>query len=133
MLITNGTIRTPGMRRRTIRKQVQFGPVSLRIATIVILGAAALIGLIQTTQYATKTYAESEALATYQEKDEELQALRDTATRLRSINEKDLNATPEGQPAASPSPAVKLEVPTQINALPNSPASYSQVASQPTL
>lgn len=112
MLITNGTIVQSGVRRRTIQRQVNIGPVTLQVVTIIIFAAAALIALAQSTASATKAYEVSRLERVEQEKSKEVEEMQTEATRLQALQ------TITGT-HISPSPS-PLEEPKQINHLPKS-------------
>jgi hypothetical protein len=125
MLITNGTITTPGVRRRTIHRQVNVGPITLRVVSIVIVAAAALIALAQSTQSATKNYKVEELKKAVTNKEKEISDMESEAVRLTALQRLVESQTPS--PTASPSP--QLEESKQINYLPGSVnASLSQAA-----
>jgi hypothetical protein len=115
MLITNGTIVTPGIRRRTIQRQVNLGPISLRFVTVIIVAAAALIALAQSTQSATKSYKEQELKQIVSEKQKEVEEMQFESTRLQS-----LQAITNSQPSPEISPTPKLEESKKIDFLPAS-------------
>ena len=122
MLITNGTISTPGMRRRTIARQINFGPLSLRIVTIVIFAAAALITLAQSTAGATKSYKVQSLEADVTKHEDDLDRMKNEAVRLQALQRVVGAETP------TPSPTSKMEQPDTINFLPTSqPATISQL------
>lgn len=116
MLITNGTIVQPGLRRRTIQRQVNVGPVTLRVVTIIIFAAAALIALAQSTASATKAYEVSRLERVQQAKAKEVDEMETEATRLQA-----LHSITGGQSSPTPSPSAPLEEPKQINYLPGGP------------
>ena len=133
MLITNGTISTPGVRRRTINRQVNLGPMSMRIVTIVIIAAAAIITIAQTTKTATANYRRGEAQSQLTDLKESVARLETEEVRLRALRSNDL-LTAEDETVASPSPAAKLEASDKINQLPtNSNQNISQLPSSSTI
>ncbi len=123
MLITNGTIVTPGVRRRTINRQVTLGPVALRFVTVTVLAAAAFVALIQTTSSSTKAYIKAD----YDEKvsagQQEVQELQDEGIRLKAIST--LYADVQAEVTPSPKPA--LEESKKINHLPSSNEAITQL------
>jgi hypothetical protein len=126
MLITNGTITQSGMRRRTIQKQVSFGPVSLRIATIVILATAGLFALMQSTASATKAYDLTTQERMINEKQKDIEITNAEVARLRALSNNNVITGQDGaSPAPSPSPTPKLEAPDKINALPSQSTTVS--------
>lgn len=114
MLITNGTLYQPGIRRRTVNRQVSFGPVTLKLVTIIVFAIACFITLAQTTASATKNYEVGQLMRDEQKKQEEVEMLKIEAARHNALSAV-LSESP--QPTASPSP--KLEDPKQINSLPS--------------
>jgi len=87
MLLTNQDHNLAGMRKRTINREMKIGPISLQFITVIILAAAALFYLAQSTASATRSYHQTEL----QQKRAALQAenekLKVEAIRLRSLNE----------------------------------------------
>lgn len=114
MLITNGRMVQTGTRRRTIHRQVNLGPISMRLVTIVVLAAVVLIGLIQTTQSATKNYKVGELAADVAKKEKDVEGRRFEKARLEAISQ-------YAKTEATPSPSPALETPAEINSLITSP------------
>lgn len=112
MLLTNGTIVTPGVRRRTIQRQVSFGPVTLRVVTIIVIAAAAVVALAQSTTAATKNYKAEELKAEVKTAQKDIEERQFEAARLQSLQA--ITQT------ASPSPSPVLEQAKEINFLPGS-------------
>lgn len=119
MLITNGMLVQPGMRRRTVQRQVSLGPISLRIVTIVIISAAVLMALMQSTSAATKSYELTKLEQVKQQKENDIDLTNTDVARLRALNQD--NALQQ------PSDANKLVAPAKIDSLPNT--GLSEVAS----
>lgn len=113
MLITNGTIHQRGMRRRTVQRQVSFGPMTLRVVTIVIFAMAAFIALAQSTASATKNY---EVTQLSNERDDLAKKVGDL--ELEKTRHETLKSIMAEVGAATPSPTPQLEEPKQINYLP---------------
>lgn len=111
MLITNGTLVAPGIRRRTINRQVNLGPVSLKVVTIIIIAAAALIAMGQSTQWATKNYEVQKLIKEKDVRQKAVEAMQFEATRLQS-----LQAVTGTQ--ASPEASKPMEQPDKINSIP---------------
>lgn len=86
MLITNSNNFQTGVRRRTIGRSFSVGPVSVKVLTILILAAAALFYLAQTTQSATKNYKLRELEIQKSQLKEENERLQVEAIRLKSLN-----------------------------------------------
>lgn len=113
-----------GGRRRTIQRQVKLGPVSMRLVSIVVLAAAVLIGLTQTTQSATKAYTVEALTKEVNAKKDEVEAKEFEKARFDTIQKA---ASLMQQNDVQPSPT--LEAPKQINYLPQSSnANISQAA-----
>ncbi len=123
MLITNGAIIQPGVRRRTIQRQVSLGPISLRIVTIVIFAAAALALVAQQADATTKVYHKKDLDGQITAESDKVNLMKGEITRLESLQ----NITAKestGQsvtPTAAPE-AVQLEESKTINALPTNEA-----------
>lgn len=112
MLMTNGNLYQPGMRRRTLNRQVTFGPVTLRVVTIVIFAVAAFIALAQSTASATNDYRKTRL-------EDERDVLQGEVNdlKIQEARHKALSAVMSDS-LASPSPSPVLEEPKEINALP---------------
>ncbi len=119
MLMTNGTIITPGTRRRTINRQVSLGPISMRIVTIVIIAASAIITIAQTTKTATASYLLRSKNSELADVRENVKRLETEEVRLRALNLNNL-VTQGGEPTVAPSPTEKLSPSDKINQLPSS-------------
>lgn len=126
MLITNGTISKSGIRRRTIERQVSFGPLSLKIVTVVIIATASLFGLMQSTTSATKAYDLTTQERLIKEKQNEIEITNAEVARLRALSNNSIIMGQNGStPVPSASPSAKLEAPDKINALPSDSATIS--------
>lgn len=110
MLITNGMLVQPGMRRRTVQRQVSLGPVSLRIVTIVIVSAAVLMALMQSTSAATKSYELTKLEQVKQQKENDIDLTNTEVARLRALNQDNALQQPTDQN--------KLVAPAKIDSLP---------------
>jgi hypothetical protein len=110
MLITNGTIVTPGVRRRTIKREFNLGPMALRVVSITIIAAAVLVAVIQTTTAATKAYEVNDLEAQKHEKQSDIADLAAEGQRLQA-----LRTVTDTQPSPSPSPT--LEASGNVNFL----------------
>lgn len=101
MLITNSDSTTEGVRKRTVNRVVQIGPLSLRFITLIMLAAVALFYLAQSTQSATKRYTVRELELQKDDLSKEKDRLNIEATRLKSLPEIQGNVDRLGlQPAA---------------------------------
>ncbi|PIP21430.1 MAG: hypothetical protein COX39_03010 [Candidatus Nealsonbacteria bacterium CG23_combo_of_CG06-09_8_20_14_all_40_13] len=87
MLITRTNALVPGMRKRTIGRQVHFGPVFLKFITVIILAAAAIFYLASTTLGATSNYKLQQSQEEKAKLEAENQRLQIEAVRLKSLNE----------------------------------------------
>ncbi|MBI2589978.1 hypothetical protein HYW32_03095 [Candidatus Berkelbacteria bacterium] len=83
-LTTNGKY-TEGVRKRTLERTVQLGPVSLRILTIASLASLLLFYLAQTTQSATRSYEVQALEQKKQELLDEVERLDLESQRLQSL------------------------------------------------
>lgn len=96
MLITNSNNWVSGSRKRTIGRGFSVGPVSVKFLTILILAAAALFYLAQTTQSATKNYKLRELEIQKSALKEENDRLQVESIRLKSLNNLSVIATQMG-------------------------------------
>lgn len=123
MLMANGQVYRTGVRRRTIQRQLTFGPVTIKVVTLVIFAVAAFIALAQSTASATKNYELAELDRQKSEKEEEVERLKIETARLSALS----SVVGQGEsPAPSPSPSSQLEQPKQINYLPSGLLSAQQ-------
>lgn len=118
MLITNGTISQPGIRRRTIQRPVTLGPVSLRLVTIIIAAAAALMALVQSTSSATKAYEVTKLEQIKTEKESDVDMTNTEIARLKALNNNSAVTGQTASPTPAASPTDKLEAPKRIDSLP---------------
>ena len=87
MLITQSNTWEPGFRKRTVKKELKVGPVSLKFITLAIIAVGALFYLAESAQGSTQKYQimqlqGQKAQIEAQTKDLELEAVR-----LKSLNE----------------------------------------------
>ena len=87
MLITQTNTWEPGFRKRTIKKELKIGPVSLKFITIALIAVGALFYLAESSQGASAKYqimqlTDQKTQVQAQGKDLEVQA-----ARLKSLNE----------------------------------------------
>ena len=87
MLLANRSSNSVGVRKRTIGRQFKLGPISLQFVTVVILAAAALFYLAQSTASATRNYYLTELQQKKETLSQENEKLKVEAIRLRSLNE----------------------------------------------
>lgn len=87
MLITSQNTWQPGFRKRTIKKELKIGPVSLKFITIALIAIGALFYLAESSQASASKYkimqlTDSRNQVEAQSKDLEVQA-----ARLKSLSE----------------------------------------------
>lgn len=87
MLITKSNTIEEGMRKHTLKKEINIGPLSLQFITIIFLAVLALFYLAQSTQSATKTYKARESEDQKSQLEGENQRLQIEIIRLKSLNE----------------------------------------------
>ena len=87
MLITKSNTTLPGIRKRTLNRTFQFGPVSIQFVTLIILAAAALFYLAQSTASATRSYKTRELEQKKVKLMEETERLKIESVRLKSLKE----------------------------------------------
>lgn len=87
MLIPQSKTWEPGFRKRTIKKEIKIGPVSLKFITIALIAAGALFYLAESSQSSTQNYQIMQL--NQQKHDLEAQSgdLAVEAARLKSLNE----------------------------------------------
>lgn len=83
----------PGLRRRTLRRSLTVGPVSIKIITILLVAAFALFYLAQSTQSAARNYNIYELQNQKEKLDREKNELELEAIRLKSLSK--IQATAE--------------------------------------
>lgn len=87
MLLTSSNKSKQGIKKRTINRVVQVGPLSLRFMTLIMLAVVALFYLAQSTQSATKKYTVRGLDNEKQELTKEKDRLQIEATRLKSLQQ----------------------------------------------
>ncbi len=85
MLITNSNHFQPGIRRRTLRRSIVLGPISIKIVTILLVAAFALFYLAQSTQSAARNYTIYELQGRKEKLQQEKNQLEVEAIRLKSL------------------------------------------------
>lgn len=87
MLITHSNSIDAGIRKRTISKDLQIGPLSIQFIIVIILAAIALLYLAQSTQSASKNYKLEQLREEKAKLQLETQRLDVESTRLKSLPE----------------------------------------------
>jgi|GEM_PF-381558 len=87
MLITKSYPAPFGMRKRTIDRPLQMGPISLRFLTIALLSVLALFYVIQSSQGESSSLRANELLEEQERLEQEQRRLELESIRLRSLNE----------------------------------------------
>jgi hypothetical protein len=87
MLITQQNTWEPGFRKRTIKKELKIGPVSLKFITIAIIAVGALFYLAESSQGSSQEYQIMQLQKNKQELTDQTKDLEVQAARLKSLNE----------------------------------------------
>lgn len=87
MLITRNRRWQSGARKRTVGRELKFGPVSMKFATLTLLAIAALFYLAQSTQASAQKYQIMQLTSSKQELESKTKELEVEAARLKSLNE----------------------------------------------
>lgn len=87
MLITQQNTWEPGYRKRTIKKEIKVGPLSMKFVTIAIIAVGALFYLAQSTQAASSRYEIMQLQDTQKQLQAQSKDLEIEAVRLKSLNE----------------------------------------------
>ena len=87
MLITRSNVWQEGIRKRTLKKTLSLGPISLKIVIIFIFVAVALFYLAQSTQSAGRNFKLQELEQEKHNAENEKETLEVEAVRLRSLGE----------------------------------------------
>lgn len=87
MLIPRNNTWEPGFRKRTIKRELKIGPVSLKFITIALLAVGALFYLAESSQGATQQYQIMQLTDTKQQLEAQGKDLEVEAARLKSLNE----------------------------------------------
>ncbi len=85
MLITNSW--QPGFRKKTVRRELKIGPISLKFITIALLAVAALFYLTQSAQSSTFKYQIMELEDQKSNVQADISQLEVESARLKSLNE----------------------------------------------
>ncbi len=86
MLIPQTNNWQPGFRKRTIKKELKIGPVSLKFITIALLAVGALFYLAVSSQGATQQYQIMQLTQAKQQLEAQGKDLEVEAARLKSLN-----------------------------------------------
>lgn len=84
-MIINQDKSQSGIRKHTLKREITFGPLSLRFITIIIIAALCILYLAQSTQGATKNYELRELEYRQAELEKENERLGVEATRLQAL------------------------------------------------
>lgn len=95
MLITNNP--QSALRKHTIKREITFGPLSLRFITVIIIAVLCILYLAQSTRGATKNYALQELQQKQAEVQKENDRLKIEATRLQALSAIDQQKKEENQ------------------------------------
>lgn len=87
MLITNSNLWQEGSRKRTLRRNLALGPISLKIVTVFVFVAIALFYLAQSTQSASRNFKIQELQRQKEQAQVEKESLEVEAVRFRSLGE----------------------------------------------
>jgi hypothetical protein len=87
MLITKSNNFNAGARKRTVGKEVKFGPLSMQFISIILFATLAVLYLAQSTQSATKSYKMRELEDKKIQLQDDKDRLEIESTRLKSLNE----------------------------------------------
>lgn len=86
MLIANSNNFESGFRRRTLRRSLSLGPISIRIIGILLVAAFALFYLAQSTQSAARNYKVYELEGQKEKLGREQDELELESVRLKSLS-----------------------------------------------
>jgi len=87
MLLTRTNIWEPGFRKRTLKREFQIGPVSLKFITLALLTVAALFYLAQSAQSSTFKFKIMELEDQKAKIQTDVKQLEVESARLKSLNE----------------------------------------------
>jgi len=87
MLITKTNTWEPGLRKRTIQKELKIGPVSVKFITIALLAIAALFYLAESSQASSQKYKIMQLEVSKNQVQANGKDLEVEAARLKSLNE----------------------------------------------
>lgn len=87
MLIPQNTTWEPGFRKRTVKKEVRIGPISLKFLTVALIAVGALLYLAQSSQSSSQKYQLMQLAGQKKEVEAKSKDLEIEAARLKSLNE----------------------------------------------
>lgn len=87
MLIPQSTTWEPGFRKRTIKKEIKIGPISLKFLTVTLITVGALLYLAQSSQSSSEKYQLMQLGNQKKEAEAKSNDLEIEAARLKSLNE----------------------------------------------
>lgn len=87
MLITKNNSWDAGMRKRTIKKELKLGPMSVKFVLIALMAIAGLFYLSQSAQASSQRYQIMQVSSDKQELEAKTKDLEVEAARLKSLNE----------------------------------------------
>ncbi|AKM81938.1 TPA: hypothetical protein DD449_02415 [Candidatus Berkelbacteria bacterium] len=87
MLMTQTNSWEPGYRKRTIKKEIKIGPLSLKFISIALIAVGALFYLAQSTQGAAQKYQIMQLSSQASQLEAQGKDLEVEAVRLKSLNE----------------------------------------------
>lgn len=86
MLITHANYYQPGLRRRTIGRDLKFGPVSIKFITVALVFVAALFYIVQNMQASAQKYHVMQLSNIRDELQLKTRELEVESARLKSLN-----------------------------------------------
>jgi len=87
MLIPQTTTWEPGFRKRTVKKEIKIGPISLKFLTVALIAVGALLYLAQSSQSSSQKYQLMQLGNQKKEVEAKSKDLEIEAARLKSLNE----------------------------------------------
>lgn len=87
MLVTRNRTWQSGVRKRTIKKDLKVGPMSIKFVTVALLAIVGLFYLSQSAQASAQKYQIMQVSSQKQELESKTKDLEVEAARLKSLNE----------------------------------------------
>lgn len=87
MLITRNNSWQRGMRKRTIKKELKLGPMSIKFVTIALMAVVGCFYLSQSAQASSQKYQIMQVSSVKQELESKTKDLEVEAARLKSLTE----------------------------------------------
>lgn len=87
MLIPQTNTWEPGFRKKTIKREIKIGPVSLKFITLAIIAIGGLFYLAESSQATTTRYEIMQLTETKSQLEKRSKDLEVQAARLKSLNE----------------------------------------------